>query len=263
MATDREEAGLSTSLNMSVVGLLMFGAYDSATKASYRNAFGEAFAKEKCISSWEKVGAAPVTRSCLLMNNVRHDGGLDDGEDPMAAVFQVIQAQNDFCVHALNGKGYNGYRLQAQIRKDTAIKPQLTVANSKEHIEALSTAATHGERFFITGGCHLNSDDVFKATEVGYRRREHKELSRKKKESKEWEAREKEAFDVIRFEKPIEQLIMKELEKLLYWYRIPKTKMGNQESRRQKWREIKAQNKAPPQYKKWTDEDEARLLRLS
>ena len=56
---------------------------------------------------------------------------------------------------------------------------------------------------------------------------------------------------------------MKELEKLVYCYRIPKTNMGNQESRRQKWREIKAQNKAPPQYKKWIDEDKARLLRLS
>ena len=38
--------------------------------------------------------------------------------------------------------------------------------------------------------------------------------------------------------------------------------MGNLESKKQKWREIKQKNEAPPRYAKWTDKDEAKLLQL-
>ena len=40
---------------------------------------------------------------------------------------------------------------------------------------------------------------------------------------------------MISLEKSTAKLNMKELEKLLYWYRIPKSKMGNLQRRREQW----------------------------
>ena len=263
MANDREEAGLSTSLNMSVVGLLIFGGTDRDTKEQYRNAFAESFSKEKCIHSWQKVGAAPLTRACLRDSKVRHDGGLKDTEDPMFVSLQAMQAKNNFCVQVLNMKGYNGNRIRATLKEQAGVQPKLTVPNSQERIKALVKATTHGDRFYVTGGCHLNSDDVFKAAEVGNRKREHEELEKDKKQRLDQEQREKEAFRVISLEKSTAKLNMKELEKLLYWYRIPKSKMGNLQRRREQWEEIKQTNRAPPTFRKWTSEEEVKLVQLT
>ena len=68
---------------------------------------------------------------------------------------------------------------------------------------------------------------------------------------------------MISLEKSTAKLNMKELEKLLYWYRIPKSKMGNLQRRREQWEEIKQTNRAPPTFRKWTSEEEVKLVQLT
>jgi len=62
-AADREKCGKATTPNMTLIGLFIFGGTDPETGGNYRNAFEAAFAKEKCLSAWRKVGAAPLTRA--------------------------------------------------------------------------------------------------------------------------------------------------------------------------------------------------------
>ena len=103
----------------------------------------------------------------------------------------------------------------------------------------------------------LNSDDTFKATELGNKKQEHKDVLEIKKESLYLNSSQKDLFEVIKLKKPIEKQNSKELEKLVYWYQIPKNNLGNLKSKQQKWREIKAQNRSPPLYVEWTDKEKS------
>jgi hypothetical protein len=48
--------------------------------------------------------------------------------------------------------------------KPTETEPRrLTERNSKERIALLARTNTHGKKFFVTGGSHVCSDDLFKA----------------------------------------------------------------------------------------------------
>ena len=46
-----------------------------------------------------------------------------------------------------------------KIREMKALGP-VTVANTREHQEALAAAHTHGKIFFVTGGEHVTSNDM-------------------------------------------------------------------------------------------------------
>ena len=70
-------ANESVSINPSLVALLVFGGKDPETKhTDYHNAFEIAFRKEKWLEAWAKVGAAPLTRSCIASDNVRYECGV-------------------------------------------------------------------------------------------------------------------------------------------------------------------------------------------
>ena len=71
------------------------------------------------------------------------------------------------------------------------------------------------------------------------------------------------AFRIIHTEKPTSRLTAAELETLLAWHGVAKSKMGKKvEDKRQKWMEIKSKGTGPPQYEKWTEADEEELSRL-
>ena len=58
----------------------MFGIKGPETKhTDYHNAFEIAFRKETLLQAWERVGAAPLTCSCLASHKVFHEGG-DEGD---------------------------------------------------------------------------------------------------------------------------------------------------------------------------------------
>ena len=52
-------------------GLLVFGGVDDETKLKLKSAFEVGFSRQRCLDSWEKIGAAPPTRKCLDDPQVR------------------------------------------------------------------------------------------------------------------------------------------------------------------------------------------------
>ena len=94
-AASRERNGKSTSASIVLIGMFVFGGIDPEMGNKYKDAFQAGFSKERNLSAWRKVGAAPLTRACLQDEQVRHDVCENDEEDPMSAELQKIQAMND------------------------------------------------------------------------------------------------------------------------------------------------------------------------
>ncbi len=129
-----------------------------------RNALDEMFDVSSNLSSWSKVSAVPYTRKCLLNSKVRHDG--TDKRDPNFDMYHVIQSQNDYSTNQLNVMGYKGNALRANFCADKIGERKtteaVTVMRTRERQEALAAPQTHGKKFFVTGGEHVTSDDMFK-----------------------------------------------------------------------------------------------------
>ena len=71
VSSDRKKNNKQVSFPPNLVGLFVFGGTDPETKISgYRNAFSIAFSKDKCLHSWKRVGAAPLTMACLHSEQV-------------------------------------------------------------------------------------------------------------------------------------------------------------------------------------------------
>ncbi len=75
---------------------------------------------------------------------------------------------NTIACDLLTAHGFQGNLLKAEIWKKKSKKAQqlVTVPNSKEHVEALSKASSHGAIFGVMGGYHFTSDDMFKEAEL-------------------------------------------------------------------------------------------------
>ena len=132
---DRNELGMNTTVSITLIGLLIFEGTDPITKmGGYRNAFQEAFSKEKCLEAWSKVGNAPLTIKCLESDKVRHELTEDNDDDkPLAEVYCAMQAQNDFGVLWLNAYGLGGKHMVAKVnRKKEEFDIVLTAPNTKE-----------------------------------------------------------------------------------------------------------------------------------
>jgi hypothetical protein len=181
----------------------------------------------------------PHTRKCLHISKVRHNG--TDKRDPNFDAYQDVQSQNDYSTTQLNVMGYRGDVLRVQFHPDKISKRKalgpVTVANMHEHQEALATAHMHGKKFFVTGGKHVTSDDMFIAVELNWRRAEAAEREKDKKSWVEYHARCKAALLIVdRLENELEnniwRLKSKELEVLLRWKGVPVLTMGNIANRR-------------------------------
>ncbi len=57
-------------------------------------------------------------------------------------------------------------------------------------------------------------------------------------------------------------LSVADLDTLLAWHQLPKTKGAKKADKLQQWTAIRADGNPPPAYKRWTDEDERRLVAL-
>ncbi len=87
-----------------------------------------------------------------------------DERDPNFNVYQDIQSQNDYSTTQLNVMGCRGDILRVQFCPDKISERKVlvpvTVANTREHQEALAAMHTHGKKVFVTGGEHVTSDGV-------------------------------------------------------------------------------------------------------
>jgi hypothetical protein len=120
--------------------------------------------------------------------------------------------------------GYKGEMLRAQYNEDKvqALRADapVTVAHTRERQEALAAATTHGKKFFVTGGEHITSDDMFKSAKIVRWNVEALEVEKDKKRRLEYRARREAALPVLdRIENVLENAITrltgKELEVLL------------------------------------------------
>ena len=189
---------------------------------------------------------------------MRHELGADEDDDPLVNAFRNLQEQNDMSVAALNHLGYNGVHLQAKVKeKKVSVRAKLTHPQTKERVESLSVAKTHGERFLVTGGSHLNSDDAFKAVEMNSRRAESIKATAERKKRKRLEKRDIEARKLL----TKTSLNGTDCGKLLTWHGSDNTNLSA-EQKKAKWSKIAAENRPEPIFEKWTNDDEARLEEL-
>ena len=66
--------------------------------------------------------------------------------------------------------GFRGDVLRVVFRQDKISERKasqaVTVANTRERQVAIAAANTHGAKFFVTGGEHVTSNDMFKVAEI-------------------------------------------------------------------------------------------------
>jgi hypothetical protein len=139
-------------------GLLVFGGVDPETNLEIPSAFELGFSRERCLESWRKIGAAPLTRLCLDNPQVRKS---IDSDKEYALLVNSVQEANEYAVYSLTKAGYDGSQLQAVVAvrpADARSMGPITQRMSKERIELLARANTHGKKFFATGGSHVCSD---------------------------------------------------------------------------------------------------------
>jgi len=120
---------------------------------------------------------------------------------PLADVYQDIQSQNNFSTTQLSVIGYKGDALKVQFREDTIRERQatatVTIPQTRERQEAIAAANTHGKKFFVTGGEHVTSDDMFKAAEINRRTVEAAERKKDKKGRVDYHHRHEAALPIL------------------------------------------------------------------
>jgi hypothetical protein len=260
----RMAAKKSISLQPWLVGLIVFGGSDEETGLEIKKcAFSAGFSKEACLSAWEKVGAAPCTRKCLLDPKVSKS--LGDGDDEY---YNSIQVANDHAVNALNAMGYAGHLLAAKIEDDREEAVPLTQPQSKERIEVMRRATTHTKKFLATKGEHVMTDDFFVSAQSNINEFDIDRLTKeKKKRLKSTEVDAEARAVLVKRSFAIQTLAFDSLNKteldcLLRWHGVvPGAKM-QKETKVSKLRRIFESNPEPPPRDLWTAENEEHLQSL-
>jgi hypothetical protein len=168
-------------------GMQIFGRKEESLKLP--NLFAQYFSIKKMKHFWEKVGAVPLTRRCLLSPQVRHEivmryGAINLTADPHATHLATILAKNKEAWDKLCSLGYKGnlFRVELKIRESSKQPGRLTAKNSSERCKALAKARSAGVHFKVTGGDHLTSDDMLIGYELVEREEEIAKLESQKKD---------------------------------------------------------------------------------
>jgi hypothetical protein len=106
------------------------------------------------------------------------------------------------------------------------------VPHTRERQDALAATTTHGKKFFMTGGEHITSGDMFKSAKIVSQNLEAVEREKDRKRRLEYHARWEATLPILdclehELENVIARLIGKELEVLLRWKGVPVLKMRN------------------------------------
>ena len=130
--------------------------------------------------------------------------------------------------------GFDEDRIKAAVEDFTL---SVTVANTCEQQEALVKATTHRKKFFVTGGEHINLNNMFISAEMGNREREIVAMEKGRKVCIEFHARHDAALFVLdrldhELDGNVERLTNNDLEVLLRWNGVLPSKMGNMANKR-------------------------------
>ena len=126
----------------------------------------------------------------------------------------------------------------------------------------LANARTHGGRFHVTGGMHVTSNDFFISHEIDVNRLASKAEEKDKKRRQQLQTTEEKALAIVAQGKSVDSLLVTELDALLAWHQVDKTKGAKKADKLEKWKKILSGGQQPPEYKQWTEDNEERLLAL-
>jgi hypothetical protein len=263
------------TLTMADIPFLVFGGREGEGENSVKltDAFGVSFDKRQNLRVWKRVGAAPLTRQCLLDAKVRHeivrdeDGAIMVDENPMLAKMTAVHEHNKMCCAILLAEGYDGERFgNSPNQRKITVAPSLAITRplSQEHMDILNKAKTHGQMFHATGGKHLNSDEAFICEAQRQRDKEIKVL-KGEKENRQLLYTLQEEAKVILEDKNVEQQGIKglknaELLPLVSW-KLQK-KVGKTAMTKKKMVEAWEQIENPEEAKAWSYEEDKELVEL-
>ena len=224
----------------------MFGGFDLVTDlGGYTDAFASSFTHKKNREAWEKVGAAPLTMACLKSAKVNHNCETDPNQE----TYRAIDERNKLACALLQNKGLHGEGFRLKLSEAAIAKP-LTIGHSEDRYKQLAMATTHGERFFVTGGDHACTDDVFKAFEYKDRLQKIAELKKERKARLEMEAIDMRANDILHTKKPPELMNIVQLRIVLRFFGVPKKDVGGKRKSElvRHFKEIAADGRKPMAY---------------
>ena len=180
--------------------------------------------------------------------------------------YAALQTANDLAVQALARAGYDSQWLQVHLNDNRQQEEviNITQPHTIERQNALAEARTHGGLFKAScGGIHLTHDDIFISVEMKNRSKERVALEKEKKVRMAQEDIEKKALALLeQEERTTESYSVKDLDVLLGWHQVKGTNGWKKEKKLAEWQQIVGSLKPPPQYNRWTEEEEQRLLIL-
>lgn len=71
-----------------------------------------------------------------------------------------------FTPWSLNYKGYDGSIFAAELEHDPKDYDPVTEKHTTDYMSVLVNCTTTSSKFAMTGECHLDSNDIFKAVEI-------------------------------------------------------------------------------------------------
>ena len=109
---------------------------------------------------------------------------------------------------------------------------------------------------------HVTLDDLFISMEMADQKEETLALEKEKKLCLSLQAIEEKALAIVEQGKPVNMLLVADLDVLLAWHHAPKTKGAKKADKVLQWVTILADGGQPPAYERWTDDDEQRLVSM-
>ena len=107
-------------------------------------------------------------------------------------------------------------------RNGSSSSTNKVTAPTKDIYKKLAMAKTHGQQFFVTGGDHTCTDDVFKAFEYKERLGRIELLKKEKRERKQMEDVEDRAEVILAHKLPLELMNVPQLCLVTIYYKIPR-----------------------------------------
>lgn len=264
--------GQKNTVNMSDIWLLVFGGAVSPN-LSLSNAFEAAFSTDRILWAWNKVGACPLTRACLLSSSVRHEvvvdanGCVDVDVDPVATQLLALEEKNKMCCQVLQAMGCAVKHLTITApRTGKKVAPQRNTEElTAELQEQLAAASSAGEHFKLRGGT-LSADDYFIGKERTRRKEAIASLQAKKARVEEFTRLATEAATIMESNKVAEKgpsgLTNDCLKKLIKWKQFYSKQPSRMPPRKQEMLELYNQHPLPAAEEEWTEENQQELETL-
>ena len=168
-------------------------------------------------------------------------------------------------MHSLNHKAYDGGVFAAELERVPNNCEPVTEKHAKDQMNVLAKRTTTMGKYAVTGGCHLNSNDIFKAVELEARAAEIKKRDRDRKARLAYAELERSAkAGLARVDGNWALLKAPELIDLLKWHGFSNQALGKKPQNYAAWLMICAEGNqmTPPEETRlepWTEEDEKAL----